>query len=218
MDCAEFQRLWLDELSPDTPTHLSICPACAAVTRAVAGADGSWQPIGDAESAAIGLSRRGVLKAAAAGVLTGFVSRTRRSFAEGPLGAPGISVSAGAPVEYIVVGSGAGGGPLACNLARAGHKVVLFEAGGTADDVLSAPVPFFSGFTSEDARIRWDYYVRHYANTQQQKRDSKYYNNHDGVWYIQGVLAGFLADHVDGCQDEIAWNPREDRGIDDAEY
>ncbi|KAL5441575.1 hypothetical protein PMIN06_009309 [Paraphaeosphaeria minitans] len=31
--------------------------------------------------------------------------------------------------EYIVVGSGPGGGPLAANLARAGHSVLLFEAG-----------------------------------------------------------------------------------------
>src|SRR4026209_1991545 len=31
--------------------------------------------------------------------------------------------------EYVIVGSGAGGGPLAANLARNGHKVLLLEAG-----------------------------------------------------------------------------------------
>ena len=31
--------------------------------------------------------------------------------------------------EYIVVGSGPGGAPLASNLARAGHSVLLLEAG-----------------------------------------------------------------------------------------
>jgi choline dehydrogenase len=31
--------------------------------------------------------------------------------------------------EYIVVGSGPGGGPIASNLARAGHSVLLLEAG-----------------------------------------------------------------------------------------
>lgn len=31
--------------------------------------------------------------------------------------------------EYIVVGSGPGGSPLASNLARAGHSVLLIEAG-----------------------------------------------------------------------------------------
>ena len=34
-----------------------------------------------------------------------------------------------ATFEYIVVGSGPGGGPIASNLARAGHSVLLLEAG-----------------------------------------------------------------------------------------
>ena len=49
--------------------------------------------------------------------------------------ASSIPVSPEAPVEYIVVGSGAGGGPLAVNLAKAGHKLVLFEAGGDDGEV-----------------------------------------------------------------------------------
>jgi choline dehydrogenase len=44
--------------------------------------------------------------------------------------------SANATYEYIVVGSGPGGGPLAANLARAGHSVLLLEAG---DDQGSNP-------------------------------------------------------------------------------
>lgn len=36
--------------------------------------------------------------------------------------------------EYIVVGSGPGGGPLACDLARAGYKTLLIEAGGDEGD------------------------------------------------------------------------------------
>src|SRR6266536_338654 len=36
--------------------------------------------------------------------------------------------------EYIVIGSGAGGGPVAANLAKAGRQVLLLEAGGDANN------------------------------------------------------------------------------------
>jgi choline dehydrogenase len=39
------------------------------------------------------------------------------------------SISQRSSYDYVIVGSGAGG-PLACNLAKAGLKVLLLEAGG----------------------------------------------------------------------------------------
>jgi len=82
-----------------------------------------------------------------------------------------ISIDPSAPVEYIVVGSGAGGGPLAVNLAKAGYKVVLIEAGGEdADELIS--VPLFSPLVGEDPRVRWDYFVRQYTDEARQKRNS----------------------------------------------
>jgi choline dehydrogenase len=75
--------------------------------------------------------------------------------------------------EYIIVGSGAGGGPLACNLARRGHSVLLLEAG--LDDIGDSPVysvPILSAASApEDPRQSWPFYVRHYANAAQQSRD-----------------------------------------------
>jgi choline dehydrogenase len=101
-----------------------------------------------------------------------------------------IPISPSAPVEYIVIGSGAGGGPLAVNLAKAGHKVVLIEAGGEdSDDLIS--VPLFSPIVGEDPKVRWDYFVRQYADEERQKRNSKYVADKGGVLYPRvGGLGG----------------------------
>ena len=101
-----------------------------------------------------------------------------------------ISINPSAPVEYIIVGSGAGGGPLAVNLAKAGHKVVLIEAGGEdGDDLIS--VPLFSPLVGEDPRVRWDYFVRQYTDEARQSRNSKYVADRGGVLYPRaGTLGG----------------------------
>jgi len=95
--------------------------------------------------------------------------------------------------DYIVVGSGAGGGPLACNLARAGQRVLLLEAGGEQENY-NYQVPVFHGLATEDEDLRWDYYVRHYASDEQQGRDSKFVQDRGGVLYPRaGTLGGCTA-------------------------
>ena len=103
--------------------------------------------------------------------------------------------------EYIVVGSGAGGGPLAANLAKAGHRVLLIEAGGGSDkdedDSLIYQVPAFHGLASEEPSQSWNFYVRHYESESKQLRDDKYLQETGGVLYPRaGALGGCTAHHA----------------------
>jgi len=91
--------------------------------------------------------------------------------------------------DFIVIGSGAGGGPLAANLAEAGFSVLLLEAG----DDHTCPyyeVPIMQAHASEDAAMRWDFFVRHYADETRQRRDSKYRPKQQGVLYPRGATLG----------------------------
>jgi len=78
--------------------------------------------------------------------------------------------AAGAEFDYIVIGSGAGGGPLAANLARAGMRVLLLEAGTDAEN-FNYQVPCFHGLATEDSDYSWEFFVRHYENDDQQRRE-----------------------------------------------
>lgn len=95
--------------------------------------------------------------------------------------------------DFVVVGSGAGGGPLAANLALGGFRVLVLEA-GKATASLSYSVPAFQGLVTEDEDYRWDYFVRHYPDQAQQQRDPKFVPAKDGILYPRaGTLGGCTA-------------------------
>ncbi|HEX4621690.1 MAG TPA: GMC family oxidoreductase N-terminal domain-containing protein, partial [Myxococcaceae bacterium] len=50
--------------------------------------------------------------------------------------------------DYVIVGSGAGGSPLAARLALAGYRVCVLEAGGGSEDPINA-IPSFHALASE---------------------------------------------------------------------
>ncbi|HEV7922363.1 MAG TPA: GMC family oxidoreductase [Thermoanaerobaculia bacterium] len=98
--------------------------------------------------------------------------------------------------DYIVIGSGAGGGPVAANLARNGYKVGLIEAGTRAENP-SYLVPVFHPFASEDPDTSWEFFVRHYESLSQSERDNKFLKDKDGVFYPRaGTLGGCTAHHA----------------------
>lgn len=61
--------------------------------------------------------------------------------------------------DYIVVGSGAGGGPLASRLARAGQSVLLIESGDDQGTNYNYSVPGYQAAVTQDPQIAWDIYV-----------------------------------------------------------
>lgn len=75
--------------------------------------------------------------------------------------------------EYVVIGSGAGGGPLAARLALAGHKTLLIESGNDQGKNINYTVPAFSAKASEDESLAWNFFVRHYADEGRQALDYK---------------------------------------------
>ncbi|MGH8701965.1 MAG: GMC family oxidoreductase N-terminal domain-containing protein, partial [Burkholderiales bacterium] len=128
------------------------------------------------------------------------------------------------PFDYVVVGSGAGGGPLAARLALEGRRVLVIEAGvdpATGEalaDPSAAPtdpdvmrevyaVPAYNGASTENPEISWDFSVRHYADDARQRQDRKYFKEKDpstsngagkgGILYPRAsALGGCTAHHA----------------------
>ncbi|KAH9220896.1 glucose dehydrogenase [Leptodontidium sp. 2 PMI_412] len=90
--------------------------------------------------------------------------------------------------EYIVVGSGPGGGPLAARLAIAGHSVLLIEAGDDQGSSIQQQVPALNLASTEYTPMKWDYYVNHYSNVTRQKQDTKMtYKTPSGGLFVEGI-------------------------------
>ncbi|MGE0812943.1 MAG: GMC family oxidoreductase [Vicinamibacterales bacterium] len=130
--------------------------------------------------------------------------------------------------DYIVIGSGAGGGTLAARLAELGHRVLLLEAGGDPRTSIGATpqtpgvntlpddydVPAFHPLSTENDGIRWDFFVRHYDDETRQARDPKYVpappgQDEGGVLYPRaGTLGGCTAHNalIFVCPNNADWN------------
>jgi choline dehydrogenase len=115
--------------------------------------------------------------------------------------------------DYVVVGSGAGGGTVAARLVESGFSVLVLEAGGDPQEISGGnplhpggntypddySVPAFHALATENDAIKWDFFVRHFSDAKQQQKDDKYVASHggkpvDGIWYPRsGALGGCTA-------------------------
>jgi choline dehydrogenase len=97
-----------------------------------------------------------------------------------------------AEYDFIIVGSGAGGAPLACNLVRNDFRVLVLEAGGW-DSPEVAEVPAFHPHASEHPDLSWEFFVKHYANPEQP--DSKWDERRNGIFYPRAATVGGCTIH-----------------------
>jgi choline dehydrogenase-like flavoprotein len=101
--------------------------------------------------------------------------------------------------DYVIVGSGAGGGTLAARLAENGMGVVLLEAGGDPCDRSQGrlpedyDVPAFHAYASENPAMAWNFKVNHLSDPKLAALDEK--READGILYPRASALGGCTAH-----------------------
>ncbi|KAJ7472713.1 hypothetical protein FB451DRAFT_1367600 [Mycena latifolia] len=82
--------------------------------------------------------------------------------------------------DFVVVGAGAGGGPIAARLAESGFSVLVVDAG---HDVVSVntTIPFYFGRAVDDPQLELNYTLNEYSEGAQFPRNDSWYPRARGV-------------------------------------
>jgi choline dehydrogenase len=87
--------------------------------------------------------------------------------------------------DYVIVGSGPGGGSLAANLALSNQSVFLIEAGGDNSTNLLQRIQPLAARAAETPGHSWQHFVEHYEDPVQARRDPNYtYMQTNGSYYV----------------------------------
>ncbi|KAH7323833.1 GMC oxidoreductase-like protein [Rhexocercosporidium sp. MPI-PUGE-AT-0058] len=94
-------------------------------------------------------------------------------------------VATKASYDYIVVGSGPAGGPLAAELAKKGASVLLLEAGDDQGENLHEQVAQWGGLANNDPLMRWDFFVKYHTSDEiTNKYKHLVWNTTKGEFYV----------------------------------
>jgi choline dehydrogenase len=108
---------------------------------------------------------------------------------------PQSIVSSNASFQYIVVGAGAGGGPLAVRLAKRGYDVLLLDAGGDHFPQ-SSVIPAYHARSTEDPEISWDYFVKHRDEVESLNiQGMESMKDQSNIWYPRASGIGGCTTH-----------------------
>ena len=117
--------------------------------------------------------------------------------------------------DYVVIGSGAGGGTLAARLVEAGRSVLVLEAGpdplgSDLPDASAAHyrVPAFHAYASEDPTFGWPYHVSHFDDAAESVGDRNLRDNR--IFYPRAAALGGCTAH-----NAMIWLPPPDADWDE---